>query len=231
VAAGRLLIQQATMPSQNSQPAWIGLCESQPATAEGLRFHLSNSDDLRCRWAVPHLGVAMQLVRQQPVDLLLIDKVFGHAAIAAAISELRLLHPAMPVLVWGAAISESEALRFLQAGASGLLAKTASIADILHCMRALRAGGMWFGDLLPADGGRRSARCGLTQREQQVLELVERGMKNKEIASALGIRPGTVKIHLKHIFEKKGVHGRYGLALTGFQQRAESSWANSRECN
>jgi DNA-binding CsgD family transcriptional regulator len=44
-------------------------------------------------------------------------------------------------------------------------------------------------------------------------------LKNKEIAADLGIRPGTVKIHLKHIFEKTGVHGRYGLALNGMRQR------------
>jgi two-component system nitrate/nitrite response regulator NarL len=52
-----------------------------------------------------------------------------------------------------------------------------------------------------------------------VLELVEQGCKNKEIASELGIRPGTVKIHLKHIFEKTGVRGRYGLALSGLRER------------
>jgi DNA-binding NarL/FixJ family response regulator len=59
----------------------------------------------------------------------------------------------------------------------------------------------------------------LTAREQQVLELVEHGMKNREIAKELGIRPGTVKIHLKHIFEKTGVRGRYGLALTGLKEK------------
>jgi len=59
----------------------------------------------------------------------------------------------------------------------------------------------------------------LTAREQQVLELVEQGFKNKEIATDLGIRPGTVKIHLKHIFEKTGVRGRYGLALSGLKDR------------
>ena len=53
----------------------------------------------------------------------------------------------------------------------------------------------------------------------RVMELVEQGFKNREIAQELGIRPGTVKIHLKHIFEKTGVRGRHGLALNGLRQK------------
>jgi DNA-binding NarL/FixJ family response regulator len=55
--------------------------------------------------------------------------------------------------------------------------------------------------------------------------LVEQGFKNREIATELGIRPGTVKIHLKHIFEKTGVRGRYGLALTGLREKGVVSLA------
>jgi DNA-binding NarL/FixJ family response regulator len=65
----------------------------------------------------------------------------------------------------------------------------------------------------------RYPRSELTPREHQVLEMVEQGFKNKEIALELGIRPGTVKIHLKHIFEKTGVRGRYGLAISGLKER------------
>jgi DNA-binding NarL/FixJ family response regulator len=49
--------------------------------------------------------------------------------------------------------------------------------------------------------------------------MVEQGFKNKDIALALGIRPGTVKIHLKHIFEKTGIRGRYGLAISSLKDR------------
>ena len=75
-------------------------------------------------------------------------------------------------------------------------------------------------DLLPQKRGPKyGSRRPSPSEEQQVLELVEQGCKNKEIAQELGIRPGTVKIHLKHIFEKSGVRGRYGLALSGLRQR------------
>ena len=54
-------------------------------------------------------------------------------------------------------------------------------------------------------------------REREIVEFVCRGMKNKEIAEALSITPGTVKVHLMHIFEKTGVKDRFQLALQGRQ--------------
>jgi two-component system nitrate/nitrite response regulator NarL len=83
------------------------------------------------------------------------------------------------------------------------------------------SGGTWTDDFGPAEP-ERSVRFGhspLTSREIQVMELVERGMKNKDIGHALGIQTGTVKIHLKHIFEKTGIRGRYGLALSGLKEK------------
>jgi len=69
------------------------------------------------------------------------------------------------------------------------------------------------------DRALRYIRSPLTARELQVMELVERGLKNKDIGVELGIRTGTVKIHLKHIFEKTGIRGRYGLALSGLKEK------------
>ncbi len=125
------------------------------------------------------------------------------------------------VVVWGVSVTEAEALRFLQAGARGILRKTAAVSVVLACIRTVAAGRSWMEDCVFRDSSRaeRYPRSELTAREQQVLELVEQGCKNKEIAVELGIRPGTVKIHLKHIFEKTGVRGRYGLALNGLRDR------------
>jgi DNA-binding CsgD family transcriptional regulator len=51
------------------------------------------------------------------------------------------------------------------------------------------------------------------------MKLVEQGYKNREIGQELGIRPGTVKIHLRHLFEKTGARGRHGRAVNGLRQK------------
>lgn len=199
----------------------IALCETQPATAEGLRSLIERADGLCCAWAAPHLPLAIQLARQCRVDVLLLDKHFGQNLVLRAIQDLSRDCPETAVVVWGAALAEAEALRFLQAGARGLLRKTASLATIEQCLRTAARGGVWVDDNVVAAAPERQERglSQLTPRENQVLELVSQGLRNREIAAALGIRPGTVKIHLKHIFEKTGIHGRYSLALNLMTRR------------
>jgi DNA-binding NarL/FixJ family response regulator len=112
-------------------------------------------------------------------------------------------------------------MRYLQSGARGVIRKTAPIDALLECLRTACAGETWVepGVLTAPNRPARLARASLTSRELQVMELVERGMKNKDIGVTLGIRTGTVKIHLRHIFEKTGIRGRYGLALSGLQAK------------
>src|SRR5580700_3070219 len=173
------------------------------------------------------LSLARELVRRNAPDVLMIDKAFGMQAILEWLADFKLNdfkindEKSTAVVIWGVSVTEAEALRFLQAGARGILRKTAGIQVVLSCLRSVALGRSWMEDCVFRDSSRaeRYPRSELTPREQQVLELVEQGFKNKEIAKELGIRPGTVKIHLKHIFEKTGVRGRYGLALSGLKDR------------
>jgi DNA-binding NarL/FixJ family response regulator len=200
----------------------VALCETQPITIEGLRSLLADSD-LAFTGAALDLRTTTGLIAMARPDVLLLDKSFGVQALLEWLVGHRVQEPPVSYVVWGAAITEPEALRFLKAGAKGILHKTASPDSILSCLSAVASGQSWMEDSLfgrPARG-EHSQRAELTPREQQVLYLVEQGLKNTEIGRELGIRPGTVKIHLKHIFEKTGVRGRYGLALTGMKERCD----------
>lgn len=199
----------------------VGVCETQPLTSEGLRSLLANNGGFHFAGAVEQLERVEALLEHGRLRVLVIDKSFGVQVVLEWVAEHRDRWPETAIVVWGLSLSESEALRFLQIGARGILRKTASPDTLLNCLRAVAAGTSWMEDTLFRESARseKSHRSELTPREQQVMELVEQGYKNKEIARHLGIRPGTVKIHLKHIFEKTGVRGRYGLALSGMKDK------------
>jgi DNA-binding NarL/FixJ family response regulator len=208
-------------PNEEHSKKTVAVCDTQPITAEGLRTLLTAAGDLEFLSTLNSLEAATQLVTARPPDIVIVDKGFGMRIVLDWIHDLKLAEAPPAVTVWGVSMTEAEALRLLQAGAKGIVRKTADLESILSCLRTVASGRSWMEDCVFRDSQRqeRYPRSELTPREHQVLEMVEQGFKNKEIALELGIRPGTVKIHLKHIFEKTGVRGRYGLAISGLKER------------
>lgn len=197
------------------------VCETEPIAVEGLRNLLEPGGEFRIVAAVGSLAEALDAVHRLAPSILLLDKAFGIQTVMDCLKELQRSKSETATVVWGVSLAEVESLRFLQAGALGAVHKTAPLPVLVECLRAVATGGTW----VEAETRRelanpaRSARSSLTARELQVMELVEQGLKNRDIGAALGIRTGTVKIHLKHIFEKTGIRGRYGLALTGLKEK------------
>ena len=207
----------------------VAVCDTQPITSEGLRYLVAQSPDLEFLEPVDSLSSAMKFAHAKAPHVVVVDKGFGMRAVLDWIHELKLTDATPATVVWGVSMTEAEALRLLQAGARGIVRKTADLRTLLDCLTSVASGRTWMEDAVFRESSRQPEgypRSDLTAREQQVLELVEQGFKNKEIALELGIRPGTVKIHLKHIFEKTGVRGRYGLAISGLKDKGLVSLAS-----
>jgi len=199
----------------------IAVCDTEPIAIEGLRSLLESAEGWRLVAAETSLVGGVDAARHLLPSILIVDKAFGLYAVMDCLRALHQVDAPTAVVVWGSTITEPEALRFLQAGAAGVVRKTAALASILSCLRSVSTGGTWMEDdwFEEPDRPARPSRGTLTARELQVTELVERGLKNKDIGATLGIRTGTVKIHMKHIFEKTGIRGRYGLALSGLKEK------------
>jgi len=199
----------------------VAICDTEPIAIEGVRALLDACGDLRLAAAETSLLGGMEIARLHSPAVMILDKSFGIHAIMDCLRRLRSSERPIGPLVWGVNLNEAEALRMLQTGALGVVRKTASTGALLECMRAVASGNTWMeeGVLQEPERSARGTRSNLTSRELQVVELVEQGLKNRDIAAQLGIRPGTVKIHLKHIFEKTGIRGRYGLALSGLREK------------
>jgi DNA-binding NarL/FixJ family response regulator len=193
------------MALSTSEKKRVSVCESQPLLIRGLKSLLDDTTDLELH--SQHGGVSEWMVSASAeyTEVLVVEKGSGADLALDSIARMPNGTPRPRVVVWGNSMHEAEALRYLQAGARGIVQKSADLDSLLACFRTVANGGTWmqdsvFGDRLHSAEAPRSE---LTPREQQVLELVEQGLKNREIALELGISPGTVKIHLKHIFEKR----------------------------
>jgi DNA-binding NarL/FixJ family response regulator len=195
-------------------------CESQPLMMEGLRTLLRDCVDLKFAGGASTIAAGIEIVRAIRPAVVIVDKALGYQAIADWLQALK--GSGTAAVVWGSGIGNAEALRFVQAGVRGVVQKNSELESILACLRAVSEGSNWMADTILQTSPRPArSRSSLTPREAQIVELVEKGMRNKEIATRLGIQTGTVKIHLKHIFEKTGCRGRYGLALSGLREKGQ----------
>ena len=97
-----------------------------------------------------------------------------------------------------------------RAGAKGLVLKESAPQLLIACLRAVAAGQVWFSEEVPAIVSRQGEQKrlwrerfeSLTEREIEVVRLANAGASNKEIAYALQLVEGTVKVHLNNIFRK-----------------------------
>jgi two-component system NarL family response regulator len=90
--------------------------------------------------------------------------------------------------------------------------------ELIDAIRAVHAGRTYYSPVVAARLAERLPRQELSARETEVLQLVVEGKSNKEIAAAIGLSDGTVRVHLSHIFEKLGVHDRTQAAMQAVQR-------------
>ena len=201
----------------------VCLCDPQPVVLRGLEGLLERNEKFKLLAAGSQLARIGELVASCSPDVLIMERSFGMHAALEAIIQLKQAHPGLRVVVWASQISDIECFRLLQAGARGILKKTASPELIFHCLERVADNHLWTEDLYnsPQASLELPRNRPLTPREVEVASLVSKGMKNREIAESLGIATGTVKIHLMHIFEKTGIRDRFELALRGLRNATE----------
>lgn len=201
----------------------VCLCDPQPVVQRGLEGLLQRNDNFALLAVCSQLIGVEHLLSSCSPDVLIVERSFGMHATLETITKLKQSHPRLQVIVWASQISDIECFRLLQAGARGILKKTAPPELIFQCLKRVAEGHLWTEDLQnapqsPVDQARNRP---LTPREAEVASLVSKGMKNREIAESLGIATGTVKIHLMHIFEKTSIRDRFELALRGLSSATE----------
>jgi DNA-binding NarL/FixJ family response regulator len=155
----------------------------------------------------------------------------------SAPADLRAVRETFPnarVAVISGSRSRRDILQALEAGVHGYVPKSLSIAELTEALQSVLGGSIYVPSSLadvdaPAEGGTADAAEAaeaedadpaqmLTPRQRDVLDLLVQGKSNKEIALALNLSQGTIKIHLAAIFRHFGVTSRAAAAVAGAQR-------------
>ena len=177
---------------------------------------LAACEDLDFAGSVSRAADASEVLQRVRPDVLLIDATAGLTQAFRLMANLKATSPNTNPVLWVVDLPEMDAFRALQMGIRGIVRKTLPVAKLLECLREVAAGKIWMEQSEQvAEFLHRKEITRLTPREKEVVRLICRGLKNKQIAEDLRITPGTVKVHLMHIFEKTGLKDRLALAVHG----------------
>jgi DNA-binding NarL/FixJ family response regulator len=200
----------------------VVLVDDHPVVRAGLRALIDGLDDVAVTGEAHDLGSAERVVALDHPDVVLMDLNLGDGAGGAEVTaRLRALPDPPHVLVLTTYDTESDILRALDAGANGYLLKDAPADELFAGVRAAARGETVLASSVAALLVRRASSPGpvVTDREVEVLELLARGLGNKEMAHELFVSEATVKSHLSHIYAKLGVDTRAGAVAAAIERR------------
>jgi len=177
------------------------------------------------------------LVRAGSPHILLVDaQIVGALAICAGLRQ----NGMRPwVILAGADGDRGWAVHALKCGARGILAKSATVENLVKAVRLVHQGEVWASHqvltLAVEELAARSVnavspdpaiKSRLSRREHDIAQLIAAGLSNQEVATRLNITEATVKAHLTHIFQKLTLRGRGQLAALYHQSLAPLSSGN-----
>lgn len=194
----------------------ILVVDDHPVVREGLVAILDAQDDMTVVGEAGEGEQAIAIYKAAKPDVVLMDLAMPGTDGVQAIEGMRAFDQDARVVVLTAYDTDERILRAVEAGARGYLLKGAPRDEIFRAVRVVNLGGSL---LEPAVAGKLLNRVGdilrgegieeeLTPREQDVLNLMARGYRNKEIAYELHITERTVKFHANAIYRKLDVGGR-----------------------
>ncbi len=179
---------------------------------EGLKKTLKAEPDLVVAGEASNAHELLQALRQQPVDVILLDISMPGESGLDALKDLKQQYPHLPVLILSVHPEHRFAVRALKAGAAGYVTKDTAVEELVQAIRKIVGGGKYVsvslaeklveeleskGDKLPHEN--------LSDREFQVMRMLAAGKTRNEIADELSISLSTVNTYRNRILEKMRV--------------------------
>ena len=161
---------------------------------------------------------AVEMYREHRPDVALLDLRMPVMSGAEAAAAIRAEFPQAKMVALTTYGGDEDIRRALAAGVQAYLTKDVLHDELLDAIRAVHAGKHYLPPAVAAALAAQTPRADLSAREVQVLELIVRGLANKQIGYTLNIAEHTVKNHVKNILSKLDVQDRTQAATTAIQR-------------
>jgi len=194
----------------------------------GLRSVLSSDDTIEVAGEAGDGGDALDRVRETQPHVVLMDIRMPGVDGISATREVLAGSPGVKVVVLTTFEDDDYIFDALSAGASGFLLKRTKPEELISAIHAVADGDSLLSPSVtrrvidrmatPPVAGLSGARLEkLTPREREVLELIGRGLSNREIADSFVIEESTVKTHVKRILTKLGLRDRVQAVILAYE--------------
>ena len=191
---------------------------------EGLRALLDDGEEFIIVGEAGNGDEACDAVRRLQPDIVLMDLKMPGMAASDAIRVIRATSPSVKVIALTSYAEDGQVREIMAAGAAGYILKDVTKSDFVTALRTVAGGQTWLHPLAQRSlveqlrNRQADPLALLTQRERSVLDLIARGMSNRQIGDELHLTEGTVKGYVSTILAKLKLEDRTQAALFAVQR-------------
>ena len=205
-------------------PIRILIVDDHTVVRQGIRMIVNTEATIQVVGEASDGQIAIRQVEQLQPDVILMDLVMPHESGLEAMTHIKHNYPKIKIVVLTTFEDEGKIKAAMEAGADGFLLKDADGEALLQAIHSAYQGEMplhpriarYLFKSIGKDFTENNFET-LTEREVEVLQLVAQGLSNKEVAHALSLSEGTIKIHVSNILGKLNVSSRTGAAMRAAQ--------------
>lgn len=192
--------------------------DDHPVVRTGIAAMIANEQDMCVVAEASDGDAAVEAYETHRPDVVLMDLRMPRTDGVSAIRSILSRNADARIVALTSYDGDADIYRALDAGACGYLIKDMLGDELVKAVRTAAAGKRIIPPVVAGRLAEFTPRIDLTAREVEVLRLVSKGLRNKEIAGVIGRTEETVKVHLKHVMQKLGVDDRTEAVTVALQR-------------